>query len=151
MDRLERCLSAILSVLAMGLRESRIMRPALLTGAAALLLGAGAAHAQVTAQNFVLRTTGDLVALCGVSRSDPNAIAAIHFCHGYFLGLDHFAEVTGRPFRETLYCPPAGLKLSRDEVVAMVVEWHRKNPGPASEAPFDGIVRWAAATWPCKK
>ena len=118
---------------------------------ATLLLSAGAASAQVTRENFVLRTTGDFVALCGVSRDDPNAIAAIHFCEGYLVGLDHFAEVTGRPFRGSLYCPPADLKMSRDQVVATVVAWHRKNPGPAAEAPFDGIVRWAAATWPCKK
>lgn len=126
-------------------------RSALLTGAAALLLAAGAATAQVTRENFVLRTTGDLVALCGVTRNDPNATAAIHFCEGYLVGLDHFAEVTGRPFRGALYCPPEGLKISRDEMVARLVAWHRKNPGPAAEGPFDGIVRWAMATWPCKK
>jgi Rap1a immunity proteins len=119
--------------------------------AAALVLAAGAASAQVTEKHFVLRTTGDLVALCGVTRNDPNAIAAIHFCEGYLLGLDHFAEVTGRPFRGTLYCPPDGLRMSRDEVVARLVVWHRQNPGPAAEGPFDGVVRWAAATWPCKK
>ncbi len=33
----------------------------------------------------------------------------------------------------------------------MVVEFHRKNPQYASEAPVEGILRWAAATWPCKK
>jgi hypothetical protein len=122
-----------------------------LLGAAALVFAAAAANAQVTEKNFVLRTTGDLVALCGVTRNDPNAIAAIHFCEGYLLGLDHFAEVTGRPFRGSLYCPPANLDLTRDQVVAMLVSWHSRNPGPAAEAPFDGVVRWAAATWPCKK
>jgi hypothetical protein len=122
-----------------------------LLGAAALVFAAAAANAQVAEKNFVLRTTGDLVALCGATRNDPNAIAAIHFCEGYLLGLDHFAEVTGRPFRGSLYCPPANLDLTRDQVVAMLVTWHRRNPGPAAEAPFDGVVRWAAATWPCKK
>lgn len=68
----------------------------------------------------MLRTTGDLVALCGVTRSDPNAIAAIHFCEGYLVGLDHFSEVTGRPFRGTLYCPPPNVDLTRDQVVAML-------------------------------
>ncbi len=126
-------------------------RSVLMVGAAALLLAAGAASADVTRENFLLRTTGDLVALCSVSRSDPNAVAAIHFCEGYYLGLDHFAELTGRPFRNTLYCPPDGLKVSRDQVAAMVVEYHRKNPQYASEAPVEGIMRWAAATWPCKK
>jgi len=126
-------------------------RSALITGAAALLLAAGTANAQVTQENFLLRTTGDLVALCGVSASDPKAGAAIHFCHGYYTGLDQFAEVTGRPFRNTLYCPPDGLKLSRDQVVGMLVEFHRKNPQYASESPFDGIARWLVATWPCKQ
>jgi hypothetical protein len=122
-----------------------------LAGAAALLLAAGAASAQVTKQNFMLRTTGDLVALCGVSRDDPNAAAAIHFCHGYYVGVDHFAELTGRPFRNVLYCPPEGLKLTRDEVLGMLVGWHRRNPQFAAEAPVEGVYRWASATWPCKK
>ena len=126
-------------------------RFALLTGAAALLLAAATASADVTPQNFVLRTTGDFVALCGVSRSDPNAVAAIHFCHGYYVGIDHSAEILGRPFRGILYCPPDGLKLTRDQVIAMVVDYHRKNPQFAGEAPVEGIIRWAAATYPCKK
>jgi hypothetical protein len=50
-----------------------------LTGTAALLLGGGVAHAPVTAQNLVLRMTGDLPALCGMSRSDPGATAVIYF------------------------------------------------------------------------
>jgi hypothetical protein len=127
------------------------MKAALLTGAAALLLGAGAAAADVTRENFQLRTTGDFVALCGVSRDDPNAAAAIHFCHGYYVGIDHSAEILGRPFRNVLYCPPEGLKLTRNEVLGMVVAYHRKNPQYASEAPVEGIIRWASATWPCKK
>jgi hypothetical protein len=127
------------------------MRSALLIGAAALLLAAGTATAQVTKQNFMLRTTGDLVALCGVSRDDPNAAAAIHFCHGYYVGIDHSAEILGRPLRGVLYCPPDGLQLTRDQVLGMVVAYHRKNPQFASEAPVEGVIRWAAATWPCKK
>lgn len=127
------------------------MRSALLTGAAALLLAAGAASAQVTPQNFLLRTTSDLVALCGVSPADPNAAAAIHFCHGYYVGIDHSAEILGRPFRGVLYCPPDGLQLTRDQVLGMMVAYHRKNPQFASEAPVEGVFRWAAATWPCKK
>jgi hypothetical protein len=127
------------------------VRSILLAFATALLVCVGPAGADVERTNFMLRTTADLVLLCGVSRADPNATAAIHFCHGYIVGLDHFSEATGRPFRGTLYCPPEKLDLTRDQVVAGFVAWHRKNPGPASEAPFDGIIRWAAATWPCKK
>jgi hypothetical protein len=126
-------------------------RSTLLIGATALLLGAGTAGADVTKQNFTLRTTADFVALCGVNRSDPNAAAAIHFCHGYYVGVDHSAEILGRPLRTILYCPPEGLKLTRDQAIGMIVDYHRKNPQFAAEAPIEGIIRWAAATYPCKK
>jgi hypothetical protein len=126
------------------------MRNVLLAGAAALLLSAGASAAPVTKDNFTVRTTGDLIALCGVARDDPNATAAIHFCHGYYVGMDHYAEVTGRVFRNRLFCPPEGVKLTRDQVIGMLVDWHRKNPQHAFEPPFDGIIRFATATWPCK-
>ena len=98
----------------------------------------------------MLRTTGDLVALCSVARDDPTAVAAIHFCHGYYVGLDQYAAETGRAFRNRLYCPPEGTPLTRNQVVATLVDWHRKNPQYASEAPFDGILRFAIANWPCK-
>jgi hypothetical protein len=127
------------------------MRFALLAVVAAAAISAGTAHAQVSTSNFYLRNTGDLVALCGVGRDDPNAAAAIHFCHGYYVGVDHSAEILGRPLRGILYCPPDGLKLSRDQVLAMVVDYHRKNPQYAAEAPIEGIIRWAAAAYPCKK
>jgi hypothetical protein len=126
-------------------------RATLLMGAAAIALAAGAAGAQVTKENFTLRTIRDFVALCGVSASDPNAAAAIHFCHGYYVGVDHSAEILGRPLRNILYCPPEGLKLTRDQVLGMVVDYHRKNPQFAAEAPIEGIIRWAAAAYPCKK
>jgi hypothetical protein len=56
-----------------------IVSSVLLASTAALLLGGGVGHAPVTAQNLVLRMTGDLPALCGTSRSDPGATAVIHF------------------------------------------------------------------------
>ena len=98
----------------------------------------------------MMRTTGDLIALCGVSRDDPDAVAAIHFCHGYYVGMDQYAAVTGRVFRNRLFCPPEGVKLTRDQVIGMLVDWHRNYPQYASEPPLDGIIRFATATWPCK-
>lgn len=126
------------------------MRSTFIGCVAALLLSSAVSAAPVSKEHFMLRTTGDLIALCGVSRDDPNAIAAIHFCHGYYVGLDQYAAVTGRAFRNRLFCPPEGAKLTRDQAIGMLVDWHRKHPQYASEAPFDGIVRFAMATWPCK-
>ena len=124
-----------------------------LTAQAVLLtamLASGTATA-VTEQNFLLKTTGDLVALCGVSKDDPDAIAAIHFCHGYALGLDHYAAATGRVFRNKLYCIPEDTKVTRNQGIAMFVKWAADNPQYMSDPPFDGILRWAMSTWPCPK
>lgn len=107
------------------------------------------AHADVSRENFLLRTTGDLLALCSVRGDDPNAIAAIHFCHGYALGLRHYAEATGQVFRGALFCPPAGPGLTRDESVRSFVGWAATHGQYMNEPPFDGLLRWAMATWPC--
>jgi hypothetical protein len=121
---------------------------------ALLLLGAllpVAAHAEVTRDNFLMRTTGDLLALCSVRGDDPNAVAAIHFCHGYALGLRHYGDATGRVFRGALYCPPSGPGMTRDEAVRSFVGWAATNTQYMSEPPFDGLLRWAMTTWPCQR
>ena len=56
------------------------------TAVMATLIVVSAAHAAVTEENFRIETTKDLVALCSVDASDPNAVAAIHMCHGYVMG-----------------------------------------------------------------
>jgi hypothetical protein len=47
----------------------------------------GSARATVTEQNFLVRNTGDLVALCSASQSDPLYTAAVNFCHGFAVGV----------------------------------------------------------------
>ena len=54
------------------------------------------AWSEVTKVNFSLDTTRDLIALCDVEADDPNAMAAIHMCHGYVMGLTHFHIIMGR-------------------------------------------------------
>jgi hypothetical protein len=41
-----------------------------------------------------------------VSRDDPNASRGHPLRHGYYVGIDHFAELTGRPFRNALTARP---------------------------------------------
>jgi len=126
------------------------MRLKSFVAAATLSLVSVVAKAYVTEENFLLRTAADLFALCSVSHNDPNKIAAIHFCHGYILGLDHYGEATGRIARNLLYCPPENLELTRDQAVAMFVVWFRKNPQHMSDTPIDGLLRWSMETWPCE-
>ena len=133
------------------LRGDNDMRLAVIAIALTSVLAAGTVSAAVTEQNFLLNTTGDLVALCGVNKDDPNAIAAIHFCHGYALGLDHYGAATDRVFRNKLYCIPEGTTVTRNQFIEMFVKWAADNPQYMSELPFDGLLRFAMSIWPCPK
>lgn len=101
----------------------------------------------VTADNFLLRTTADLVSLCNVRPDDPNRIAAIHFCEGFILGIRHYDDVSQTAMKDTLYCQDQ--RVTRDQGAALFVQWHLANPQYGKEAPLDGVVRWAMAQWPC--
>jgi hypothetical protein len=107
--------------------------------------------AEVTRENFLMRSGQDLAALCGAGTSDPYFERALSFCHGYLVGSYDFYKGTsaGRPSRQ-LVClpkpPPA-----RYEVALQFVEWARRNPRDASESAVDALYRFAALTWPCKR
>ena len=108
------------------------------------------ALANVTEENFALDTTGDLIALCGVDAADPNAMAAIHMCHGYFVGLHHFHTMMGRSLEGHVYCMEVEERPTRDQVIAMLVEWSRAHPEHDSMEAIDGVLQWAADTYPCE-
>ncbi len=108
------------------------------------------ARANVTEENFVLDTTRDLIALCGVDAEDPNAVAAIHMCHGYFVGLTHFHILMGRALEGSIYCMEDAERPTRDQSIAMLVEWSRAHPEHDSMEAIDGVLQWAADTYPCE-
>ena len=101
----------------------------------------------VTTENFLLRNTADLVSLCNAQPSDPNRIAAIHFCQGFVLGIRHYDDISQNALQDKLYCQEQ--RVTRDQGMAMYVKWHLAHPEFQGESPLDGVVRWAMATWPC--
>jgi hypothetical protein len=105
----------------------------------------------VTQDNFLVRTTSDLVALCSAGSTDEMYTAAINFCQGYLVGADHYylAERAG-PGARDLYCLPTPPP-TRDQAIRMFVEWARNNPQVMTERPVDSLIRFAATTWPCRK
>jgi hypothetical protein len=119
--------------------------------AALLALQPLAAQAAVSPNDFFVTTTADLVDLCSVGASDEMHTAAIHFCHGFVAGAYQFyvAErgVAGAP---QLYCLP-NPPPTRDQAISMFVAWARSNPQYMSDLPVNSLMRFATATWPCKK
>ena len=120
----------------------------------ASLLVPGLAGAAVTDDDFVLATTQNLVNLCSVSPSDPRAKEAIQMCEGYVVGAFHFylATNSGKSDRGDmrLVCMP-NPPPSRDEAIAMFVEWAKTNPQYMKEPPVESEFRFLSAKWPCKK
>ena len=114
------------------------------------LLKAGVAGA-ITAEDFQVKTTQDLLDLCTVAASDPQAQQAIHFCHGYLLGAYHYhlAESDGPDAAKRLVCMPS--EVTRNEAVALFVAWVKAHPQYLKELPVETEFRFLTEKWPCVK
>jgi Rap1a immunity proteins len=125
------------------------MRLRLFAVAAAVAIVPLASHA-ATQDNFLARTTADLVALCSPGQDDPLRVAAIHFCEGYVVGANQYYQADRTPNEGAMFCLPSPPP-SRDDAIAQFVAWARSNTSYMNERPVDGLMRFASATWPCKR
>lgn len=110
-----------------------------------------AAKADITAENFLLKTTADLIALCSVDGKGKDDVAAIHFCHGYLVGLTQFHAVVNKLFEGKIYCVNDKNRPSRNDAIAMFVKWGKSNAQYHKELPLNGLLRWAGEAYPCDK
>lgn len=107
------------------------------------------AHATVTETTFQVRTTGDLVELCGTAPTDPMATAALNFCHGFGVGVFRVLqeEAAAAPSRR-LFCVP-NPPPTRNQVFAAFVRWAKSQPAVMAQQPQDGIARFLSVQYPC--
>ena len=126
--------------------RSRILDAAALASALAVL--PAAVPAATTQDNFLLRTAGDLVAICSPAPDDPLMPAAIGFCEGFTVGVYRTLEETQAGFRAKLFCMPSPGP-ARSQAIASFVSWVQANPDVASGAPADAILRYLEQTYPC--
>jgi hypothetical protein len=124
--------------------------------AGVLLALAGPALAQqgseapATTSNVPGRSAGDLAALCNAGLQEPGRPDAQAYCNGFIVGVGQFhasmtaAGGTQRP----IFCVPEP-QPTLNQVAAAFVAWTRENPQQASERAVDGLVRFAAETYPC--
>ena len=119
------------------------------TVAAALVLGLGCTPAwAVTAEDFDLLTTEDLVKVCSVSADDPLYSSARSLCLGYVAGVMHYHdELTKGPEFDPLVCPKGDV--SRDEVVDVFLAWAKKSSGKMKVVPVHSVIQASEAKWPC--
>jgi len=115
------------------------------------LLFAGSAKADVTQEDFVVKTTQNLINLCTASPQDTYYREAIHFCQGYLVGAFHYYSAESSNKQELqMVCFPEP-KPSRNEAISMFVSWAQKHPEYMNEVPVETEFRFLTEKWPCKK
>jgi hypothetical protein len=98
--------------------------------------------------DFKLVTAQDLYDVCTVEPSDPNQAVAEAFCYGFFSGGKHYHdEVATVDNVGPLFCPPK--PLTRQEMVAVFVDFMNRNPGRGSGRPIDVIFEAGGERFPC--
>ena len=117
-----------------------------------LALAPWAASAQTdgyTLDDYQLRTSGDLLDICSLDSSDPQYWEARGFCLGYFAGgIDLHDELAKGQDFPRIACPTG--QVTRNDVVAVFVDYARAHPEYLTEPPMDTVFRAVDAEWPCK-
>jgi hypothetical protein len=99
-------------------------------------------------EDFRLHTAQDLVDVCTLSTGHEHYDAAIAFCYGFFEGATHYddAIATSMWYSDIVCTPP---DVTREQAVAVFIEYMETNSEYASGPPIDGIFRGLIAKWPC--
>jgi hypothetical protein len=99
--------------------------------------------------DFEAKTTQNIINLCTASSEDPLFAQAVNFCHGYLVGAYHYhvAQASG-PDGERMVCMPEPPP-SRNEAIAMFIEWAKAHPEYRNEPPVETEFRFLIETWPC--
>ncbi|MDO9503063.1 Rap1a/Tai family immunity protein [Falsiroseomonas sp.] len=88
--------------------------------------------------------TGPLTELCASSDA-----AAVAYCRGFLVGAGQYHEAsTARGGLTPIFCLGEATPTVEQAQIAFVA-WARANPQHAGERAIDGVMRWAAAAFPC--
>jgi Rap1a immunity proteins len=134
----------------------RRQKPVLLAAMAAMtVMTVTSVRAQTMANpsesDFQVTVTGDLVRLCEAAPTDATGIAALHFCHGFAVGAYQYHQIAAAAENKPpLFCEPSP-RPSRNEAIAGFVSWARQNPGAMSAPPVEGMFRYLAQSYPCRR
>ncbi|MEM6933765.1 MAG: Rap1a/Tai family immunity protein [Pseudomonadota bacterium] len=113
--------------------------------ALAVVLAGTATASALEDTNYLLKTAGDLAALCGAP-SDPSAI---HMCQGFMVGVHRMqleiAEATGTQ----LYCIPQDGSVTRDSISADLSAWIASDAKLVGMKPAEAVITWAKTVHPC--
>ncbi len=118
-----------------------------------MLLAAAGASAQTAAPTPALvaqpLSTATLANLCASQGGEMELDRAVGFCRGFIISAGQYhREITLPGGRAAIFCLPTPAPAVAD-AQASFVAWVAANPQHAGEAAVNGLLRWAAATYPC--
>ncbi len=94
-------------------------------------------------------TTSSLASLCAASLSEEVGPVSQAFCRGFIIGAGQYhREITQPGGRAPIFCLPTPTP-TLEAAQASFVAWAAANPQYATELAVNGVLRWAAATYPC--
>jgi hypothetical protein len=111
-------------------------------------LWSAAPAAAANEQDFHVTTTSEYVALCTTDPSDPNYVAAIHFCQGFASGAYQYYLALASHANERYVCLPDPPP-TRNAALAGFVAWMKTNPTANAAPPVESIFRYLTQTYPC--
>jgi len=101
-------------------------------------------------EEYRVRNTGDLVALCGRDASAVDYVAALNFCHGYTLGAyAYYHSVTQADPDLKIVCVKQPYP-ERKKVIADFVTWSKSHPSYMNERAVDTFFRYLSEIFPCE-
>jgi len=100
----------------------------------------------VTAEDFEVKTTRNLLNLCTAPAESPYYASAVHFCHGYLVGAFAYYKADGQQL--VCFTKP---EPTRNEAIKMFIEWAKAHPQYMDEKPVETEFRFLMEKWPCKK
>ena len=113
----------------------------------ALAVNAGPAGA-VVPDDFKILKTQNLYNVCSAPAESELHAEALQACYGFIYGAGLFYyEVVKAGAAKSVVC--ADGELTRESVREAFVTWAANHPDRMKESPIDGLLRSAAARWPC--
>ena len=117
-----------------------------------LTAASGAKAAAVTEDNFLLKATSDLVALCGADQKDPMYTAAVNYCHGFAVGTYRMMEIEDAASRmkHKAICFQQSA-MTRSQAITNFLTWVADKPKVLDTTPTDGFAQYVLEAFACKK